>query len=185
MITSDHHRHYTFADFMKLPEGTLVQLIGGELVREPAPTSYHQLISSALHDELGPYVRKHKLGVVIASPIDVYFSNVDAYQPDVIFIAAEHREIIGEKYITSAPDMVVEILSPSTASNDLTRKKEVYERSGVREYWIIDPRKKSVDCFTSIEGKFDLAAHVEIDGVVRSTVIEGFEVEARTIFDVL
>jgi Uma2 family endonuclease len=185
MITHDQHARYTYADFMRLPEETPVELIGGRLVYEPPPTPYHQLISCALQVELVIHVRKHNIGIVLAAPIGVYFSNLDTFQPDLLFIAAQHREIIGAKVIESAPDMIIEILSPSNTRRDLNRKMEVYERSGVREYWIVDPRKKSVDCFTNVEGKFKLDAHVDIDGVIRSSIIEGFEVAARTIFDVL
>jgi Uma2 family endonuclease len=183
MITHDRHAHYTIDDFKRIPEGTLVQLIGGRLVYEPAPTPYHQRISMTIAYKLVEHVHKHRLGIVIASPIDVYFSELDAYQPDIIFIAAEREKIIREKMVEGAPDMVTEILSPSNTRSDLKRKQEIYERSGVREYWIVDPKKKIVDCFTNVGGRFRRDARVDIDGVVRSSVIEGFKVEGSTIFN--
>jgi Uma2 family endonuclease len=128
------------------------------------------------------YVLKRRLGIVYAAPIDVYFDIFDAFQPDIIFIAAERSDIVGEKFVDGAPDMVVEILSPSSATKDLTHKMVVYERSRVREYWVVDPVASTVDVFVNAGGRFALDARVERDGVVRSTVVEGFTVAAAEIF---
>jgi Uma2 family endonuclease len=185
MIARDGNVYYSVEDFMRIPEETPVELIGGRLVHEPTPTIYHQRISFVLCIKLGIYVEERRLGLVFAAPTGVHLTIIDTYEPDICFIAEEHRGILGDALINGAPDMVIEILSPSNTRKEMRRKMEIYESTGVREYWIVDPKKKVVDCFTSIEGKFDLAAHVDIDGIVRSTVIEGFEVEARTIFDVL
>src|SRR4051812_32162264 len=182
MITREDHFPYTFNDYLLLPEGAPVQLIGGELVREPSPTPLHQRVSGALFLELSKYILERGLGMVYAAPLDVYFDKFDAFQPDIIFISSERSGIIGNKFIEGAPDLVIEILSPSSVTNDLTRKKAVYERSGVREYWIVDPRKGTIDCLTNVDGEFRDDGRVDGDGVLRSTTIAGFEVEARTIF---
>jgi Uma2 family endonuclease len=183
MITRDPHFPYTFNDYLLLPEGMPVQLIGGELVQEPAPTPYHQRISGTLLFELMRHVREQNLGVVYAAPIDVYFDIFDAFQPDIIFISSARSDIIGKRYIEEAPDMVMEILSPSSMRKDITHKYAVYERSGVREYWIVDPMDRTIDIYVSVDGKFSLSAQADSEGVVQSTVVAGFSIAAAKVFE--
>ena len=95
---------------------------------------------------LTEYVEKNDLGEVFYSPIDVYFDEEDVFQPDIVFISKARLDIIGEIKIEGPPDLIIEILSPSTAYYDLGRKYEVYERSGVKEYWVVHPERKSVSC---------------------------------------
>ena len=128
------------------------------------------------------HVNLHGLGTVYVAPIDVYFDIFDAFQPDIIFISTARADIIGKKYIDGAPDMVVEVLSPSSARKDLTHKMVVYERSGVREYWVVDPKAFTVDVYVYREGGFKLDTSVGRDGAIRSTAVEGFEISAETIF---
>jgi len=182
MITRDPHFPYTFTEYLLLPEGAPIQLIGGELVREPAPTPYHQRISGTLFLEFSKYVLERRLGAVYAAPIDVYFDIFDAFQPDIIFISSERSGIVREKYVEGAPDMVVEILSPSSARKDLTHKMVVYERSGVREYWIVDPMDATVDLYERIDGRFTLTQQCGEGGIIRSSVVKGFSIAVETIF---
>ncbi|HDD05196.1 MAG TPA: Uma2 family endonuclease [Candidatus Aenigmarchaeota archaeon] len=139
-------KRYTYEDYAKLPEGAPYQLIGGELVMVPSPTPYHQRVSRKLVFLLTEYVEKNDLGEVFYSPIDVYFDEEDVFQPDIVFISKARLDIIGEIKIEGPPDLIIEILSPSTAYYDLGRKYEVYERSGVKEYWVVHPERKSVSC---------------------------------------
>lgn len=173
---------YTYEDYCRLPEGAPYQLIGGELVMTPPPTPYHQMVSIKLELKMAGFVLEKALGVVLDAPLDVYLEETEAYQPDIIFIANERLAIIEEKRIKGAPDLVVEILSPSTGYYDLRSKYKVYEKAGVREYWIVDPHQKSVQVFCRREGKFVLDQEVESKGTVKSRVIAGFEVQIDSIF---
>lgn len=137
-------KQYTYEDYEKLPEGAPYQLIGGELIMTPSPVPYHQIILRRIGFELVKFVEERRLGEVIYAPMDVYLSKTETYQPDIIFISNERLNIIGEKKIEAAPDLVMEILLESTAYYDLRHKKRVYESSGVKEYWIIDPMEKSM-----------------------------------------
>lgn len=134
--------------FKSLPEGTLAQLIENTLVITPAPLYIHQKVLSDIHLLMGTFVKQHQLGEVLVAPIDVYLDEENAFQPDIVFINNEQSGIIiKEDGLHGAPNLVVEILSPSTAEYDLNEKKDVYERCGVQEYWIVDPATKFVQGF--------------------------------------
>ncbi|MDN5344615.1 MAG: hypothetical protein PWQ18_726 [Clostridia bacterium] len=173
---------YTYDDYRQLPEGAPYQLIGGELVLTPAPTSYHQIISSRLEFKMMDHVTANDLGIVLDAPIDVYLEKTETYQPDILFISRERLNIVKQEKIEGAPDLVVEILSPSTAYYDLRKKYRLYEKHGVREYWIVDPEEKSIQVFTLDKGKFKLDQEVAKEGLLRSRVIEGLTIDAADIF---
>ena len=172
----------TYADYAALEEGAPYQLIDGELVLSPAPTVLHQLVIWRLGTRLFNYVEEHDLGLVVGSPIDVYFSDTETYQPDLVFISHKRRDRITEPYIKGAPDLVVEVLSPSTGYYDLTQKRRTYENAGVKEYWIIDPKEKTVDLFFNLNGTFEKLAHAYQQGEVSSRLLNGFSVSLHTLF---
>jgi len=175
-------KKYTYEDYAKLPEGAPYQLIGGELIMTPAPTPYHQIVSRKIMSLLIQYVEKNNLGEILYSPIDVYFSEEDVFQPDIIFISKERLNIIGETKIKGAPDLIIEILSPSTAYYDLGRKYEVYEKNGVKEYWIVHPERKSIEIYQNQEGQFKLIKMAKEKDTVNSSLFKGFELNLEKIF---
>lgn len=174
---------YTYEDYAKLPEGAPYQLIGGKLIMTPAPSTYHQEISKRLEYLLYEYAEiKQKLGKVFYAPIDVYFEDEETYQPDIIFISNDRVGIIKKEKIEGAPDMIIEILSPSTAYYDLVHKKDIYAKHGVKEYWIVDPIERWVESYKNENGKFILIGRVQKDESINSIVLIGFEVKLNTIF---
>jgi Uma2 family endonuclease len=174
---------YTYADYALLPEGAPYQLIGGKLVMTPAPTTYHQIISMRLGVKLAVFVAEEDLGIVLYAPVDVYFEEKETYQPDIIFIAKERLHIIEPAKIKGAPDLVVEILSPSTGYYDLKKKARTYARHGVKEYWVADPEDRSIEVYIlAEEGNFVLNQRVEEEGKIKSIILEGLEVEAKEVF---
>lgn len=128
------------------------------------------------------FVFQRNLGLVLFAPIDVYFGETDVYQPDIIFVGRERMGIIEPHRVNGAPDLVVEILSPATAYYDLRKKFKVYDRCGVKEYWVVDPEERSVQIFALEKGKFTLDQEVEGRGEVSSRVLEGFTVTLESIF---
>ena len=174
---------YTYADYSKLPEGAAYQLIEGELIHEPAPTVSHQRLVLRLARLIAAHVEEHQLGEIFISPIDVYLSDVNTFQPDVAFVDMKRLDIVKEKNIQGAPDLVIEVLSPSTAYYDLRRKKEIYALNGVREYWIVDPIKKCVEVYLLNENSLDLAITVSDSGRIESFVIKSFSVDWAELFD--
>jgi Uma2 family endonuclease len=142
--------------FNSLPEGTLVQLIENNIVMSPAPLTQHQSLSIQIASELFLFVKKEKLGKVFASPFDVYLDRKNAFQPDICFIGIAKLDLIKKDGLHGAPDLVIEILSPSTAKYDLNDKKDVYERYGVAELWLVDPADKSVTGYYLTNGEYQL-----------------------------
>ncbi|RJQ24722.1 MAG: Uma2 family endonuclease [Peptococcaceae bacterium] len=173
---------YTYADYALLPEGAPYQLIGGKLVMTPAPTTYHQIISMRLEVKLANFVAEKDLGIILYAPVDVYFEEKETYQPDIVFIARDRLHIIEPAKIKGAPDLVVEILSPSTGYYDLKKKARTYARHGVKEYWVVDPEDKSIEVYMGEEGKFVLNQRVEEEGKIESIIIDGLEMETKEIF---
>ncbi len=140
---------FTYEDYLLLPEDRRYEILDGDLFMTPAPTPYHQRVSLNLTFLLLQHVREGKLGEVLEAPCDVVLSKTDVLQPDILFVVADRRAIIGEKYISGAPDLVVEVLSPATADRDTDVKTKIYARFGVKELWIADPDAKTVTVMTN------------------------------------
>jgi Uma2 family endonuclease len=168
--------------FFALPEGTACQLIAGELVMSPAPIPLHQYIVVHLSMPLFQFVEAANLGQVFVSPIDVRLNNRNIFQPDILFIGKEKLALIGERMIEGPPDLIVEVLSPSSAYHDLRTKFRIYEQAGVQEYWIVDPERKSVEIFTNSDSKFQLCQEIENKGTAQSVLLPGLSVELAAIF---
>lgn len=175
-------KKYTYEDYAKLPEGSPFQLINGELIMSPALVPYHQRILGKLFIMFSDFVQKNQKGEVLVSPIDVYLNEEETYQPDIIFISNERLNIIGEKKIEGAPDLVVEILSESTAYYDLKHKKQIYESSGVKEYWIVDPIEKSIEVYENVNTEYMIFSKAISKGIVKSKLFIDFEFEISKIF---
>ncbi len=174
----------TYEDYCRLDDERRYELIGGELWLVPSPSVYHQRLSIRLGSRLYGYVEQEKLGVVLQAPLDVYLSPQDVVQPDIIFVSRERLDIVGEANIQGAPDLVIEILSPSTVTRDRTRKKDLYARHGVRELWIIHPVAQTVEVYTLEAGEYGKPA-VYTAGVrekIASSVLPGWNVTPDDIF---
>lgn len=139
----------TWEDVLRMPDdGNRYEFIGGRLYMTPAPVIRHQRISGRLHSALLRVLEHPGHGEVFYAPVLVEFPGTgDRVQPDILFVSHERRGIIAEKAVLGAPDLVVEILSPSTAHRDRGIKLDLYARCGVREYWIVDPTEDVVDAW--------------------------------------
>jgi Uma2 family endonuclease len=140
----------TWQDVQQLPDdGHRHEAIEGELYVTPAPSFRHQRISQRLEQALLELLEKPGLGIVVHAPVGVEFpSTGEGVQPDIVFISAARRAIITEPDIQGAPDLVIEILSPTTANRDRGIKRKLYERQGVGQYWIVDPEARAVEVWT-------------------------------------
>ena len=147
----------TYADLEPLPEDISQrhEIILGELFVSPSPVPHHQLVSSRLQAALFNHVVERSLGVVLAAPVDVKLSEYNVVVPDLLFVAHDRLAIVGPKAITGAPDLVVEILSPSTTRQDRVRKLALYATHGVPEYWLIDPGGKALQVLTLVDGRYE------------------------------
>jgi Uma2 family endonuclease len=139
-------RKLTYADYAKMPaDGFRHEIIEGEEYMTPPPGTDHQTVVVNLARILGNHVVARKLGRMFVAPTAVVLSKHDAVEPDVMFVSKANASIITPKNIQGAPDLVVEVLSPSTAANDRGPKLKKYEEADVREYWIVDPSAKTVE----------------------------------------
>ena len=139
--------------FELLPEGTLCQLINDAIIMSPAPNTPHAIVQKAICFALLQVTENENLGEVLFAPIDVYLNTKNVYQPDILFISTARIDIIKERGVFGAPDLVIEILSENRRY-DLLTKKKVYEQSGVMEYWVVDPVTKWCEGFELIDGHY-------------------------------
>jgi Uma2 family endonuclease len=153
----------TYDDHVHFPEdGRRHEIIGGEHVVSPAPSVRHQDAVGALFSGLRRLIQEAGLGRVFVSPIDVQLSETDVVQPDVVVVLADRSGIIRETRLIGAPSLLVEVLSASTASRDRSLKAHLYARSGVPEYWLVDPERRVVEQHVLEGGAYRLAgAHAD------------------------
>ena len=161
------------------------ELIHGRIVMTPPAGQAHASIEATLAYLLGQYVANSGLGTVFGSSAGYDLPSGDTVEPDLSFVSPE-RLASGpsagpDEFLSVAPNLVVEILSPSTAKRDLTEKKSIYERNGVNEYWIVDPRRKSVTVFHLIQQAYDGGALFK-SGAVRSRVLPKLRLTIEKLF---
>lgn len=145
----------TYEQYVLFPDdGNRHEIINGDHYMSAAPGTYHQTVSKRLQYELYTKIELAGHGQVFNAPIDVQFSPYDVVQPDLVAMYANTRAKITPTKILGPPNLVVEIMSPSTASNDLELKRRLYERNGVGEYWIVDPHDHNVRCLVLQDGGY-------------------------------
>lgn len=144
--------------YKSLPEGTLAELIGNTLYMSPSPIYNHQIAVGEIFRKLCSEIVDKKKGKVITSPFDVYLDEVsNAVQPDIIIVLNRNIAIIDpEGHIHGSPDILVEVLSPGNREHDQVTKKALYERFGVKEYWVVDPDNKSAIVYGLTDNRYAL-----------------------------
>lgn len=140
---------WTYEDYLRLPDdGNRYEIIERVLYVTNAPNYDHQFTVSEFHLQLGSVVKEKKLGVVLTAPFEIHLPGIaQPVQPDVFFIAAQRQPRPGDKFFEGAPDIIVEVLSPASVRLDRAIKLNAYERGGVREYWLADPRTRFVEIY--------------------------------------
>ena len=178
-------RLLTYDDYVRLtpPDSGNYELHDGRIIYMASPIPLHQIVSGNLFAELHVHIRRHKLGRVIAAPMDTVFTLNDTLQPDILFLTNERSHLIGEKKIEGAPDLVVEILSPSNTPKEMGYKKVIYEMSGVREYWIINLKKRILTQYENIDDEFRIYRIFNETDTLTSLCIEGFETPMSELFE--
>ena len=178
---------WTYKDYLELGDDKRYEVIEGELIMAPAPVPYHQAVSRNIEFLMWDYVKRKKLGVVYDAPIDVVLDEHNVLQPDIVFVSEDRKDIVGGKAIEGVPDLVVEIVSPSTLGRDTVRKKAIYEKFGVKEFWLAYPDMKCIEVLTlDRDGRYKLhdeGCLGEGKRFVFSKVIKGFRLELREVFE--
>lgn len=179
---AENRKKYTYQDYLLTPDDKRYELLEGELIMVPAPTTVHQRISRKLEVALDEFVKKQDLGEVFDAPCDVFLDDENVVQPDILFIAKERSDIITEANIKGAPDLIVEIISPASAYNDLVRKKKLYARFGVAEYWLVDPGEKTVEVLRLEDQDYPVGESFSSENVLISLSFPGLLIDLTEIF---
>jgi Uma2 family endonuclease len=176
----------TYQDYVLIPEdGKRHEIIDGEHYVSPAPFVPHQDLLVELTFRFKLFLKAQRLGRLLVAPTDVLLSLHDIVQPDLLFVSNERASIVGLKNIQGAPDLVIEILSPSTSRLDKVLKLDAYERCGVQAYWIFDRARKGVQTYERTDDglrpqPFLSAASGD---VLTSQLLPGFELTLADLFE--
>ena len=174
----------SYSDLASMPEdGRRYEIYDGEVFVVPAPIPFHQVVVLNLEDRLREWTRQHG-GIVLVSPIDIVISEYDVVQPDLVFFARARAHLVKlDAPIRAIPDLVVEVLSPSTASTDRGKKLQLFARSGLPEYWLVDPGLRSVEINVLRSGVFALDGRHATGERITSSAAPGFTCLVDALFE--
>ena len=177
-----HQGEWSEADYFALPDTNhLVELSEGVLIMPPHPTETHQRVLDALYAAMRAFVHGHDLGIIRFAPLPVRLWPGKIREPDILFVSHTHVDRVGEQFY-GPPDLVVEIISPSTRRTDRGVKMLEYARAGVDEYWLVDPEAHTVEVYTLAEEVYTLLGQFSAGQMARSQVLSGFEVSVDEVF---
>lgn len=182
MVTHRAQIKYTYEDYRSTPEDKRYQLLDGELIMTAAPRRAHQKAGMKFTLRLGNYVEENDLGEVYIAPFDVVLSDTDVVQPDLLFVSKERLYIINDDNVRGAPDLVIEILSPSTASIDRNFKRALYARHGVKEFWLVDTDARNITVMLLREHGYEIIGIYGEGQTLTSPMLEGFTLNISEIF---
>ncbi len=179
MVTTT--RRKTVEELHAMPDdGRRYELIDGEIVVSAAPSEPHFWVSRRLIHLLTPFDEVHRLGWLYWAPIELFLPSGDVVQPDIFFFNRERGPVRPGTHLEGVPDIVAEVLSPSTRGVDLGKKLRAYERAGVPEYWMADPDRREVRALAMRGGQYEQLP--QEGAIVRSLVLPGFEAHVEALF---
>jgi Uma2 family endonuclease len=182
---SERDTRLTYQDFCRIPDdGLRHEIIDGVHYVTPTPIVRHQQLAGRLHLAIGSFLEKQPaIGQVFFAPLDTIFTPHDVVEPDLLFVAADQLDILTEPNVQGAPALVIEILSPSTRKRDLGIKRQLFDRGGVREYWVVDPRANTVTVFQrAVDGSFPRVAQLGKDAMLTTPLLPGFTMALAKLF---
>ncbi|HEX9786059.1 MAG TPA: Uma2 family endonuclease [Opitutaceae bacterium] len=172
----------TVEDYRATPEGSHYQLVEGELLMAPSPSRFHQEIIWNLVRILDRYLQQHPCGKAFVAPFDVYLTEHDVYQPDVIFVSNERAHILADDGAHGAPDLVIEVLSPSNAQLDKKRKRSIYAQAGVKALWLVDPILLQIHLYDFAHDPAKAMRIVDEDETFETLLLPGLTIAAAEVF---
>jgi Uma2 family endonuclease len=176
-------RKLTYEDFLRFPDdGQRHELIDGEHYVTPSPNTRHQALSLRMAVAIANHLEAHPQGQVFCAPYDCVFTAFDIVEPDIVVVTADQIEIITEQHVKGVPALVVEILSPGTRRVDLRIKRELYERVGVREYWIVDPVANRIAIHRRADGGLLQAADLSDADTLTTPLLPLFALDLAEFF---
>ena len=172
----------TYQDHANTPDEERYELLDGELIRMTAPAEIHQRIATVLGWKVAQFVSEKGFGRVYVAPFDVVLSDTDVVEPDLLFVSNERAHVVTAANVQGAPDLVVEILSPSSVERDRKFKRPLYARHGVREYWIVDTEARTVTVLLLRNGGFETVGAYGEGETLTSPTLPGFALEVADLF---
>ncbi len=173
----------TVEDYLLTPDGgPRYQLIDGHLYQMASPNRLHQEILIALSSLLWKHLRENPIGKVYSSPLDVFLDDINVFQPDIAVVLTGRYGILSDRGLEGGPDLVVEVLSPSTSRFDLGPKRRVYAGHGVSEYWVIDPDTATVAVYRGDVSAPEPTATLGRSAVLSTPLLPGWELPLSEIF---
>jgi Uma2 family endonuclease len=178
------HRPLTVHDYLQLPvdSGKKTELIEGDLIMSPSPDRFHQDILGRLFGPMWAYLASHPVGKVYAAPFDVTLTDLNVFQPDLCYFSKSRYTSLTAHGADGAPDLVVEILSPGSMKRDLGVKKEIYARTGVEEFWCVDPVKRTITVFQLGENSATPKATLVEGKTLGTPLLPGLKIKLRDVF---
>jgi Uma2 family endonuclease len=168
-------KRWTYEEYYRLDDDRRYEIIDGKLLMAPSPDAWHQDWLGDLYTLIRRFVKERQLGRVFVAPFDVVLNAENTVQPDIIFVAAANLSIIQRRAIFGSPDLLVELISPSSVRRDRYEKRDLYARCGVKEYWIGDPANQALEVFALKNGAYELHCSAEVKGKITSLVLSGLE----------
>ena len=172
----------TYKDYCATPDDERYELLNGKLMMVPAPNMKHQKVLGRLYIELDRFNEEHGLGELYLPPFDVVLSDTDVVQPDLLWISRSREDRLTDAHVRGAPDLVIEILSPSSAKKDRGDKHDLYGKHGVLEYWIVDPVAETIAVHRQRDGRLELAETFGRGDTLQSALLSGLELKLDAVF---
>ncbi len=179
MILKEQNKIWSYEEYYNILDDKSYEVISGELIMVPAPDLEHQRISRKLEIKLSLHIEKNNWGEIFDAPIDVILDNQNVVQPDIVFVSKENSKMLEKRGIFGSPDMIVEIISPSSVKRDRYDKFIVYETFKIKEYWLIDPANKTIEIFILENDKYRLFCFAGTDEKAISNLIQNFEINVN------
>lgn len=175
---------WCYEDYLRLPnDGRCYEIIAGVLYVVNAPTFDHQYTVFKLARYLGDFVELHNLGTVIGAPFEVHLAETSRLvQPDLLFLNHAQTPAPGTQIVRGAPSLIVEVISPSSIRLDRQTKFDAYERAGVAEYWLVDPKARLVEVYTLFSGEYALLGQYTGDEVITSRLLAGLAIPNHALY---
>ena len=181
MVYAEAAVKLTYEDYANIPGDERYELIDGELIPAVTPNEIHQRVSKKLLWLL-MQVEESGFGWVYHAPFDVVLSDTDVVQPDLMFVSKERADIITPANVQGAPNLVVEVLSPSTAQRDWTQKRDLYAKYGVRELWLVAPDARLVWVMALTDGDYAIAGVYKDGQTLISPTLAGLTIDLGYVF---
>ncbi|HMP82103.1 MAG TPA: Uma2 family endonuclease [Verrucomicrobiota bacterium] len=172
---------WTYEDYLALNDDTVFEIINGKALMSPAPELFHQRWAGKLYQAILHHIEAHKLGEIFFAPVDVVLDEKNIVQPDLVFVSTANSSLLERRGVMGAPDLVVEIILPTSLRRDRYDKRELYARFGVKEFWLADVANRSIEILSLLKGAYQLFSCATNEGKIQSAVLPGFELDLASL----